>query len=50
MDGLKQLRLSKYDEHKIDSYDHTGQEKHIIFYNEGIKSEHVMASAYSYFL
>ena len=45
MDGLKQLRLSKYDEHKIDSYDHTDQEKHIIFYNEGIKSEHVMASA-----
>lgn len=45
MDRLKQLRLSKYDEHKIDSYDHTDQEKHIIFYNEGIKSEHVMASA-----
>jgi NTE family protein len=44
MDGLKHLRLSTYDDHKIDS-DHNDEEKHIIFYNEGIKSEHVMASA-----
>jgi len=44
MDGLKHLRLSDYDDHKIDS-DLNDQEQHIIFYNEGIKSEHVMASA-----
>jgi len=45
MDKLKQLRLSTYDLHNTDSYDKNSQERHIMFYNEGIESEHVMASA-----
>jgi predicted acylesterase/phospholipase RssA len=46
MDGLKQLRFTAYDNpNNIDNHDHNNQEKHIIFYNEGIQSDHVMASA-----
>jgi NTE family protein len=44
MDQLKQLRLSTYeDPNNSDNYDN--KEKYVMFYNEGIKSEHIMASA-----